>query len=304
MPAGQNTIWETLLAPVARFLIDEDKWRRYAQSIDWEKESVGVARRRHRFRRNDVIIPSYYSSQNFHGIKRGYLNSSAAVSYDPITEYALPPNETWVRQALIDAVKVQPRRILDLGCGTGSTTLMLKQAFPQADVIGLDLSPYMLVRAEDKAKNAGLDISWRHGNAEKTSFPDASFNLITAALLFHETPVAVSQAILQECFRLLVPGGQVLILDGSQKSLRQLEWLNNIFEEPYIHEYAADSVDAWMGAAGFGGVGTEDVWLIHQLTSGVKPIFLNDRTVGVNQRQYTPAIDNNNQEGLESPALA
>jgi ubiquinone/menaquinone biosynthesis C-methylase UbiE len=305
MPVHQNTIWETFLSPIARFLIDGDKWRRYAQSIDWEKESdaQGQAALRLRFRRNDVIIPSYYSSHNFHGIKGGYLNFNAAVSYDPITEYALPPNETWVRQALIDAVKVQPRRILDLGCGTGSTTLMLKQAFPQADVIGLDLSPYMLVRAEDKAKTAGLNISWRHGNAEKTSFPDASFDLITAALLFHETPVAVSQAILQECFRLLVAGGQILILDGSQKSLRQLEWLNNIFEEPYIHEYAADSVDARMSAAGFGRVRTEDVWWIHQLTSGVKPISVNDRTVQVNQRQYMPAIDNNNLEGLESPAF-
>jgi ubiquinone/menaquinone biosynthesis C-methylase UbiE len=278
-------------------LIDEDKWRRYAQSIDWEKECD-------RFRRSDVIIPSYYSSQNFHGIKGGYLNSSAAVSYDPITEYALPPNETWVRQSLIDAVKVQPRRILDLGCGTGSTTIMLKQAFPQADVIGLDLSPYMLVRAEDKAKTVGLDITWRHGDAEKTSFPDASFDLITAALLFHETPAAVSQAILQECFRLLVAGGQVLILDGSQKSLRQLEWLNNIFEEPYIHEYAADSVDARMGAAGFGRVRTEDVWWIHQITSGVKPISATDGTVNVKDRQYLPAMDNNNLDGLESPALA
>jgi len=88
MPVSQNTIWATFLSPIVGFLIDED------QGIDWEKESVGVARRRHRLRRYDVIIPSYYSSQNFHGIKGGYLNSSAATSYDPITEYALPPNET------------------------------------------------------------------------------------------------------------------------------------------------------------------------------------------------------------------
>ncbi|RUR76656.1 methyltransferase type 11 [Nostoc sp. PCC 7120 = FACHB-418] len=275
--------------------MDEDKWRRYAQSIDWEKESD-------RFRRTDVIIPSYYTSQNFHGIEGGYLNSSAAVTYDPITEYVLPPNETLVRQALIDGVKVQPRRILDLGCGTGSTTLMLKQAFPQADVIGLDLSPYMLVRAEDKARTADLDISWRHGNAEKTSFPNASFDLVTTSLLFHETPVEVSQTILQECFRLLVAGGQVIILDGNQKSLRQLNWLNDIFEEPYIREYAADNLDARMGAAGFVGVQTEDLWLIHQVTSGIKPILATD-TNQIKDRQYMPAIDNNNLEGLESPAF-
>lgn len=297
MVVRQNTLWESFLSPVVRFFIDEEKLQRYAKSIDWEKEGD-------KFRRGDVIIPAYYSNQNFHGIEGGYLNPSAAVSYDPITEYVLPPNETWVRQALIDTVKVkQPRRILDLGCGTGSTTLMLKQAFPQAEVIGLDLSPYMLVRAEDKAKSGGFDIIWRHGNAEHTSFPDASFDLVTAALLFHETPVLVSQIILQECFRLLVAGGQVLILDGNQKTLRQLDWLNNVFEEPYSREYAGDSVDARMGAVGFEAVRTEDLWWIHQVTSGVKPIPVTDPTTQAKVRQYIPAIDNNNLEGLESPAF-
>jgi ubiquinone/menaquinone biosynthesis C-methylase UbiE len=294
MAVRQNTIWENFLSPVVRFLIDEQKLRRYADSINWEKECD-------RLRRADVIIPHYYSSQNFHGVEGGYLNYGAAVSYDPITEYVLPPNETLVRQALINAVKVQPRRILDLGCGTGSTTLMLKQAFPEAEVIGLDLSPYMLVRAEDKARSAGLDIIWRHSNAEKTSFNDAQFDLVTASLLFHETPSVVCQAILRESFRLLVTGGQVLILDGNQKTLRQLDWLNNVFEEPYIREYAAESVDAYMGAAGFGAVQTQDVWWIHQVTSGVKPIH------GTDQKKISyespSTIDNNDLEGLGSPVF-
>lgn len=174
--ARQDTIWERFLSPVIRLLIDEEGLRRYYQSIDWQKEAD-------RFRRTDVTIPSYYSSQNFHGIVSGYLNPGAAVSYDPITQYVLPPNERLVRQGLIDAIWGQPRRILDLGCGTGSTTLMLKQAFPQAEVIGLDLSPYMLVRAEHKAQTDGLNIHWRHGDAEKTGFPDASFDLVTASTL-------------------------------------------------------------------------------------------------------------------------
>ncbi|MBD2456160.1 methyltransferase domain-containing protein [Nostoc sp. FACHB-87] len=300
MATAQDTIWERFLSPVVRFLIDEEKLQRYALSIDWEKEGDVI-------RSADVTIPAYYK-QNFHGIKGGYLNSSAAVSYDPITEYVLPPNETWVRQALIDAVKVQPRRILDLGCGTGSTTLMLKQAFPQAEVIGLDLSPYMLVRAEDKARTTNLNIIWRHGNAAQTDFPDASFDLVTASLLFHETPSAVTQAILQESFRLLVAGGQVLILDGNQKTLRQLDWLNNIFEEPYIHEYAADSVDARLGAAGFQGVRTEDVWWIHQISSGIKPTLITGSAMQATVRQHSQGstdstIDNNDLEGLESPVF-
>ena len=89
-------------------------------------------------------------------------------------------------------------------------------------------------------------------------------------MLFHETPPNISQAILQEAYRLLEPGGQVIILDGHQKTLRNTTWLTDIFEEPYIKEYAAGSVDAWLGQAGFDRVLTEDVWWTNQLSTGVK----------------------------------
>ncbi len=281
MAVGKNTIWERFLSPVIGSLIDNERLRRYADSVDWEKQSD-------RFRRDDVVIPAYYSSQNFHGISGGYLNYNAAITYDPITQYVTPPNETWVRQELIDAIRVKPRRILDLGCGTASTTLMLKQAFPQAEVIGLDLSPYMLVRAAHKAESTGLDIKFSHGKAEATGFPANNFDLVTASLLFHEIPVTISQAILQESFRLLRVGGQVLVLDGNQKALRQLGWLNDIFEEPYIREYGAGSVDAEMGAAGFTAVNTKNVWWVHQITTGIKAIFVADGTKHSNIRQCEP----------------
>jgi ubiquinone/menaquinone biosynthesis C-methylase UbiE len=265
MAVRQDTLWERFLKPIVRAFIDEDELQRLYKSKDWEAESDRV-------RSPNLTYPEYYRSQNFHGIEGGYLNAGAAVSYDPITQYVLPPNETWVRQEAIDAIGGQPRRILDLGCGTGSTTLILKQAFPQAEVIGLDLSPYMLVMADQKAREVGLHIEWKHGLAEATGFPDASFDLVTASLLFHETPLSISQAILQEMFRLLHPGGQGIILDGNQKTLRHTEWLTEVFEEPYIKEYAQGSTDAWMGAVGFEAVQTEEIWWVHQVTRGLKPL--------------------------------
>ncbi|MEG4958677.1 MULTISPECIES: class I SAM-dependent methyltransferase [unclassified Microcoleus] len=265
MAVGKDSIFERFLSPLIRLAIDEEALKRLYEGIDWETAGD-------RYRQPDLVYPEYYSSQNFHGIKGGYLNPSAAVSYDPITQYVLPPHETVVRQGLIDAVRVKPRRIIDLGCGTGSTTLMLKQAFPEAEVVGLDLSPYMLVVAEMKAQKAGLKIEWLHGNAESVAFPDASFDLVAASLLFHETPPAVSRAILRESFRLLNVGGQVAILDGNQKTLRQTEWLADIFEEPYIKSYAAGSLDAWVGAAGFAAVQTHEHWWVNQVTQGVKPL--------------------------------
>ncbi|XGV96674.1 MAG: class I SAM-dependent methyltransferase [Leptolyngbya sp. BL-A-14] len=266
MAVRKDTIFERFLAPVFKtFLLDQEGLRRFYESIDWQTAVT-------RLTDPTLVYPTYYSSQNFHGIEGGYLNTSAAVSYDPITQYALPPGEALVRQSFIDAIQAKPRRILDLGCGTGSTTLLLKRAFPQAEVIGLDLSPQMLVVAEHKATQAGLEIQWRHGNAEHTGLPDASFDLVTASLLFHETPPVVSQAILQESYRLLTVGGEVAILDGNQKMLRQTEWLTQIFEEPYIQAYADGSVDAWMGAAHFEAVQTQDLWWLHQITLGVKPL--------------------------------
>lgn len=296
MAVRKDTIWERFLSPIIRNFIDEGELRRFYESVDWEQESD-------RIRNPNLNYPDYYSSQNFHGIEGGYLKAGAAVSYDPVTQYVLPPNETWVRQGLIEMIQGTPRRILDLGCGTGSTTLMLKQAFPQARVIGLDLSPYMLVMADHKAKTAELDIHWRHGNAEQTGFPDTSFDLVTASLLFHETPQTVTKSILRECFRLLVPGGEVVILDGNQTALRQMEWLTEVFEEPYIKEYAAGSVDAWMGTAGFEAVKTKDVWWINQVTHGIKPIPADDYRAQAQKVSTSSTLDNLGSEGFPAPAF-
>ncbi|MBW4654578.1 MAG: class I SAM-dependent methyltransferase [Kaiparowitsia implicata GSE-PSE-MK54-09C] len=266
MTVRKDTLFERYLAPLfEHVLLDRQALMAYRRSKDWEQEGD-------RLRNPTLVYPDYYQSQHFHGVSGGYLNPDAAVTYDAITQYVLPPNELWIRKSLIERIQSRPRRILDIGCGTGSTTLLLKQAFPQAEVIGLDLSPYMLLAAKDKAKAAHQLIQFVHGNAEQTGLPDGSIDLVTATLLFHETPPAVSQTILREMFRLLRVGGEVLLLDGNQAMLRHSDWLTDIFEEPYIQAYAAGSLDAWLGQAGFGAVQTEDLWLVHQISRGVKPL--------------------------------
>jgi ubiquinone/menaquinone biosynthesis C-methylase UbiE len=260
MALKQDTLWDRFLSPLIQGLLDKEKILNLRDRIDWERNLTPTA-----------SYPDYYHTQNFHGIEGGYLTQTAAITYDPITQYVLPPYEPWVRQSLVMAVLAQPRRILDLGCGTGSTTLLLKQAFPYAKVTGLDLSPYMLAVAQDKAQQADLEIDWKQGTAESTQLPSASFDLVTASLLFHETPPAVTQTILTESYRLLAPGGQVLILDGNQRTIRSLDWLNNVFEEPYIQAYANGNLDAWMGKAGFDNVSTKDVFWLNQITSGIRP---------------------------------
>jgi ubiquinone/menaquinone biosynthesis C-methylase UbiE len=260
-----TTLWDRFLASALDPLLDREAMKRQFERIDWQMEADRLAS-------PGLVYPEYYRSENFHGVEGGYLSPGAAVSYDPITRYVLPPNEEWVREGVIQSLRSQPRRILDLGCGTGSTTLVLKRRFPEATVVGLDLSPYMLVMAQYKATAEGLKVDWRHGKAEETGFEENSFDVISLSLLFHETPPGVSEAILRECFRLLRVGGEVVVLDGSQASLRQTPWLMEVFEEPYIAEYAQGDVAAWMQQAGFANVETRTHWWIHQVTRGVKPL--------------------------------
>jgi ubiquinone/menaquinone biosynthesis C-methylase UbiE len=246
-----------------RMLVGGDRLRFY-QTVDWQTAGD-------RLQNSHLNYPIYYDSQDFHGIPGGYLNPIAAITYDPITALASPPGEQRIRRHLVGAIEGHPHKILDLGCGTGSSTLMLKQAFPQAHVTGLDLSPYMLVVAVHKAQHANLDIDWHHGLAEATGFEDHSFDVVVASMLLHETPPHISQHILNECCRVLRPGGQVVILDGHQPRLRQAGWLIKLFQEPYSAVYAAECMDDWMIRAGFIKPYTQSVGWIHQLTCAVKP---------------------------------
>lgn len=278
MVVGKGTIWGNFLQPVVQLLINEAELNHPYKNIDWELESS-------RYRNPQIAYPEYYAQQDFYGIAGGYLNPRTAIVYDRLTPYLLPPQETLVRLGLIDRIQGAPQRILDLGCGTGTTTQMLQDRFPQASITGMDLSPYMLTIASHKTKQknpqAALEIHWQQGNGEHTGFPNGYFDLITTSLLFHETPVVVAQGIIKECFRLLKGGGQLLILDHSQPGLRRLDWLQKFLDQPQILQpsmknYAIGSLDAWLGAAGFVAVSTQEIWLVHQLTTGFKPQPIQD----------------------------
>lgn len=258
-----NPVRQQILRSMLGAFIGQENLHRL-ESLEWEAEGD-------RFRNLAVAYPDYYTGPAFHGIAGGYLTEVAAVTYDAVTAIATPPRETWVRRQLLEAVTNAPRQILDLGCGTGSTTILLKQAFPHAEVVGLDLSPYMLIVADAKAQRAGLNIHWHLRLAEATGLESETFDLVTASFLFHETPPPIAQSILQEGFRLTRRGGQVLILDGSQPKLRHLGWLIRLFREPYSAVYAAGCVDDWATAAGFNQVSTRAVGWIHQLTQATKP---------------------------------
>lgn len=108
---------------------------------------------------------------------------------------------------------LQPRAILDMGCGTGEQTLGYKRVWPDADVTGIDAARPFIRYAHGLAESQGLAMNFAEVDAGHTDFADQSFDLIVSSILFHETSRAQVRDIFKECWRLLRPGGLVLHLD-------------------------------------------------------------------------------------------
>ena len=162
-------------------------------------------------------LPRYYTRVDFHqhpgGVWSddidGFVYEYAARSTNPTFG-----SNTEIFQRLAGMLATQPcRRAVDLGCGFGKTTTPLADAFPGAEIYGVDLAAPCLKVAWLRAVQRGLSITYRQENAEHTQFPNAFADLVTAHQLLHEVPTAALRRILQEAARLLRPGGRFVVLD-------------------------------------------------------------------------------------------
>jgi SAM-dependent methyltransferase len=107
-----------------------------------------------------------------------------------------------------------PRRILDIGCGPGFTTLPLVDAYPDAEVYGIDVGAPMIRYAHRRAESLGKRVHYSQQNGADTDFPDNHFDVVYSMLVNHECPVPVTEAIFKEAHRILRPGG-ILLQDGA-----------------------------------------------------------------------------------------
>jgi demethylmenaquinone methyltransferase/2-methoxy-6-polyprenyl-1,4-benzoquinol methylase len=112
----------------------------------------------------------------------------------------------------LDGILARPgSRVLDLCCGTGDLSLALRQKFPNAEVVGLDFSMPMLMRAHGKGEHS---LPLVQGDAMNVPFPDASVDAITIA--FGLRNLLSVDGGLTEMFRLLRPGGRLVVLEFSR----------------------------------------------------------------------------------------
>jgi ubiquinone/menaquinone biosynthesis C-methylase UbiE len=103
-----------------------------------------------------------------------------------------------------------PRRVLDVGCGTGYALRRLAARLPEAaELTGIDPAEQMIRVARESS--ADQRLSFLAGTAERLPVPDASIDLVISTTSFdHWTD---QQAGLAECARVLAPGGHLVLTD-------------------------------------------------------------------------------------------
>ncbi len=178
-----------------------------------------------------------------------------------------------LRRKVVDQAGIGAgRRLLDVGCGTGTLAILAARlGGAAARVSGIDPAPRQIARARAKARRAGLDIDFRQGVIEDLPFDEASLDAVTSTLMMHHLPDDLKARGLSEIGRVLKPGGRVVIADFARSDHRHNDSTADQTEQASLIEIVA--------AAGFIDLETQHIafprdahgWSGASLTCASKP---------------------------------
>ena len=213
--------------------------------------------------------PKYYL-RNFHHQTDGYLSDFSASIYDLQVEILFNGSADSMRRRIIKPLKEgldnfnnrkkSSLKILDVATGSGRTLKQLRGAFPKEKIIGLDLSGSYLKEASRFISDLEGDlIELIKGNAEELPFEDNSLQGISCVYLFHELPRTVRENVLKEFFRVLEPGGILVLADSIQVNdspdfIQIMENFHKSFHEPFYCDYIKEDLNSKIEEIGFNNI--------------------------------------------------
>jgi len=136
---------------------------------------------------------------------------------------------SWRKKALSELKSIKPQIMLDVATGTADVAIMAAHILKPAKIIGIDISTGMLDLGRKKLLKEGLEgqIELQTGDSEAINFPDASFDAVTVA--FGVRNFAHLEKGLSEIFRVLKPGGKLVVLEFSKPKIIGIQQFYNLY---------------------------------------------------------------------------
>ena len=141
------------------------------------------------------------------GVSLNYLSDY----YDTIT----PAEKSKFRRKQISLINLREgEKVLDVGCGTGALSILAKLSVGEAgEVEGIDIAPKMITKAQKKARESNLKISFRAASIDELPYPDGYFDVVVSSMMFHPLPVDTKKKGLKEIYRVLKKEGRFFLSD-------------------------------------------------------------------------------------------
>jgi len=151
-----------------------------------------------------------------------------------------------------------PRKVLDMGCSAGSSTMGLAASFAGIEALhGIDYGPGLVRYAHLRAEASGVKAHFHQMDAGALRFEDESFDLVFASLLLHEASPEKHRDIFREALRVVRPGGLVVFQDVPIKAADPApfdrfisSWQTNNNDEPFWDLFIDSNFPAMMAKAG------------------------------------------------------
>ena len=261
-------------------------YQRYVAEENWVRSLTAVERQREAFAEAfppapeikanerlilnpDMEVPEYFEGVEWHlqpGGLDGYDLSApmALFGYLPhvfmrggFAAVAVGDDIMAQRRNVLSQFRHEPRRVYDVGCGGAGTLGILRSMYPDAELVGGDLAATSLKNGHRISERMGWNITLRQEDGRAVAEPDNSFDAVLSYAVHHEVPPQVSRDILKEMFRILQPGGEMVISDPPpfravpplQAAI--LDWETEYRAEPYFTEAGLFNLAQAMKEIGF-----------------------------------------------------
>jgi ubiquinone/menaquinone biosynthesis C-methylase UbiE len=216
-------------------------YQRYVAEENWVRSLSAVERHRDVFEKAfgggvpanerlilnpDLEMPEYFAGVEWHlqpGGWDGYDLSSAmfvtgifpyVFSRGGYAAVAVNDDIRDQRRRVVSQFRHSPlRRVYDVGCGGATTLGIVRSMYPDAELVGGDLSARLLSDGHAMSERMGWNITFRQEDGCAVAEADNSFDAVISYALHHEMPQQVSRDVLKEMFRILEPGGEMVISD-------------------------------------------------------------------------------------------